>query len=437
MNKAKKFFMEKFNFPIAEGVSRRSIWRKKLLIDQWQHESPQEKIFRLKNSLVNVVEYAFQKVPYYKDLFRRIRFNPSKMKEDIRYFQEIPFLTKEIILSQPEQFLSSDFSSDEFIERKTSGSTGATFSFYYSKEDLDWSSAVVFYLNQIVSRDLSRREVHLIANETKSIVLFDIILERLKLFVVNRANVALTNYSSESSRHLLEILKSENPFLIYGLQSVLKAIIELSESPLEFRNICNCFVSSGETLDRWSADFIAEVIGCKVINRYGNAEFGAVAQSVDDPLSLKFVDGVVFPENMTICDFPEIVLTTLIGRAMPLLRYRTGDMGVVHAESDGSSTLKDIQGRLNDIVNIGGKKIHTSSFSAFLNKNFSIHDFQIVQKVDGLFEFRIITDYPEQLDHVKKKIESLTGCSINVLRIRSSELIRKGRQRKFAYYIKE
>lgn len=438
MINSKIFFKENFQFSLAEKVARRDIWRKKLLVEQWQQKNPEERKLQRQALLENIVEYAFHRVPFYRDLFRRIRFDPGKIRKDIRYFQDIPFLTKETILSQPMRFRSLDFVKSEFIEKKTSGSTGATFSFYYSKEDLDWASAVVLYLNQSVSHDLSHREVHLIATDSKEKSGFSIegFLERLKLIALNRANIYVRDFSPSVSQSLLQLMKSEKPYLIYGLQSILRAVIQ-SSNGASFRDLCQYFISSGETLDEKAVDVISQAIGCKVINRYGNAEFGAVAQSADDPLFLKFVEGIVYPENLTIQEYPEIVLTTLMGRAMPLLRYRTGDLGLLQENPDGSITLSNVHGRLNEIVTIEKKQFHTTFLASFLNNHFLIHDFQIVQRSDGVFEFRIITDCPDQLPNIKKKLTSLTGGAIMVSRIRPSELIRKGRQRKFAYFIQE
>ena len=230
MINSKIFVKEGLQFFLAEKVARRDIWRKKLLVEQWQQKNPEERKLQRQALLERIVEYAFHRVPFYNDLFRRIRFDPRKIRKDIRFFQDIPFLTKETILSQPMRFLSSDYVKNEFIEKKTSGSTGATFSFYYSREDLDWASAVILYLNQAIARDLSHREVYLIATDPKNKSVFSIegLLERLKLFALNRANIYVKDFSPSTSQSLLQLMKSEKPYLIYGLQSILRAVIQSS-----------------------------------------------------------------------------------------------------------------------------------------------------------------------------------------------------------------
>lgn len=426
-------------FPLAERYTRRHIWGKKAQLDAWKIESADEKNRRIHASLCDVVEYAEKHVPYYRNLFKRIRFEPAKLRGDIRYKEDIPFLTKEIILAHPGQFLSDEFPPSELIERKSSGSTGLTLSFYYSKDDLDWTSAVLFHLNEAVSRSLSDREVHLIYvnPNAQPVGAFEGMRERLKLMAVNRANIKIRDLSAATVQSHLLAIRAQRPYLLYGLPSSLKALVQFAQDASKYRGLCENFVSSGETLDARSAQFIHEAIGCKVINRYGNAEFGAVAQSANDPQMLRIVDGVVFPEYFVIQGYSEIVLTTLVGRAMPLIRYRTGDLGTIEHLQDGSQVLSGIHGRLHDLVAFGGRTLTTSFIAACLHSKFRIHDFQIVQRDEQLPEFRIVTDYPEQLPEIGKELAVIVGMPVKVSRVRPTDLIRKGRQMKFAHYVRE
>ena len=72
---------------------------------------------------------------------------------------------------------------------------------------------------------------------------------------------------------------------------------------------------------------IARVFECRVVDRYGLAEFGVVAYQMDgDSNALRVYDGFVWPETT---EEGEIVLTGLTNRMMPLIRYRTGDLATL------------------------------------------------------------------------------------------------------------
>lgn len=429
----------KLGYPLAERFAGRCIRQKRERFAVWQTESSDKRRARLHAALCDVVQYAASHVPYYRDLFRRIRFHPDKLRQDARYFQDIPFLTKETILANTGQLLSEEFPSRALIERKTSGSTGSTLSFYYSHDDLDWASAAVTHMNAAISRGLSDRELHLVyvdPNTTRASAL-ETLREKLKLAVVNRSNIYIRDLSADSVRIYLHTIKKQKPYLVYGLQSTLKALIQIAENESDYKGLCHYFVASGETLDARAASIIRNAIGCEVINRYGNAEFGAIAQSLQDPQVLPIIDGLVLPESLYGYGCSEIVLTTLVGRAMPLIRYRTGDLGLVKELENGTYTISHIQGRIHDIVPFGGRTLTTSYIGTHLHAHFRIHDFQIVQRGDRPPEFCIVTDFPEQLPAIEQSLTYLVGSSLTVKRIRPTDIIRKGRQMKFAYYVHE
>ena len=50
--------------------------------------------------LASTLEAAGADVPYYRDLFRTARFDPVKVRNDVRYLNELPYLTKEILREQ-------------------------------------------------------------------------------------------------------------------------------------------------------------------------------------------------------------------------------------------------------------------------------------------------------------------------------------------------
>src|SRR5579859_8258517 len=47
-------------------------------------------------ALADIVSWAGNSVPYYRELFARLRFDPEKLRRDAAYLGELPYLTKEI-----------------------------------------------------------------------------------------------------------------------------------------------------------------------------------------------------------------------------------------------------------------------------------------------------------------------------------------------------
>lgn len=439
MSKLKAILRNQLYMPLAEKLSGRRIREKITRLEQWRHESSAEKALRIANALGDTLQYAGNNVPYYRDLFRRIKFDPECVRKDIAWLNDLPHLTKEIVMMQPERFISDAFDRNTLIERKTSGSTGLTLSFFYSQAELDLASAVLRFLDLAAGKTPDDSEVYLrlIPLGGAAMSLRERILETFKEVVLNRSTVEITSLDTDQARRCLQTVRRQHPYSVYGLRSTLESIVRLADDSALCRNLSRIYISTGETLDRRAADFITSNIGCKIFNRYGNAEFGAVAQSETDSQTLRFMDGLVLPENFIVEGFSEIVLTTLHSRAMPLIRYRTGDLGKVTADSNGSYYLTDVTGRLHDLIHIGSRSFTTAYLSEFLQKRFAVHDFQIVEELDATpLEFRVVTDHPEQLEQIASALHLHLGQEVKVVRIRLSDFMRRGRQMKFTHVIR-
>jgi phenylacetate-CoA ligase len=425
--------------PLAERFAGRKIQERVAYLEEWKRVFLIEKQKKYEDALTNVLLYASVHVPYYRDLFRRIKFDPEKLRLDLAWINDVPHLTKEIVMMQPDRFISDEFEHRALIERKTSGSTGLTLSFFYSQSELDLASAVLRYLDRAAGKSLGEKEVYLrlVSPDEKISSLRNRLEDKFKDYVLNRHTIEINELSTYEAKRCLNLMCIRRPYSVYALRSTFESLLRLSEESGLCRDICKSYISTGETLERRSAEFIASAVGCDVFNRYGNAEFGAVAQSKTDTQSLHFVDGLVWPENFTVEGKPEIVLTTLPGRAMPLIRYRTGDLGNVCPDGQGGFILNNVMGRLHDLVHVGERSYTSAYFSDFFQRHFAVHDFQVVEgSGENSLEFRVVTDRPEEIELMSSALEQLLGQDVRVVRIRLSDLIRRGRQMKFSHVIR-
>src|SRR4051812_16163933 len=96
-------------YPLAERLQGRQI-RSKLsaLRAQMALPFPQRSELRRKQ-LADMLERAGSDVPYYKELFARLKFRPQLVSRDLGFLNELPFLTKDIIREQGTRLLSTAF----------------------------------------------------------------------------------------------------------------------------------------------------------------------------------------------------------------------------------------------------------------------------------------------------------------------------------------
>lgn len=136
-----------------------------------------------------------------------------------------------------------------------------------------------------------------------------------------------------------------------------------------------------------SREIIADCFGCPVAMEYGSVETGPMAyERVAGGYDvfwlhhrLEMVSGNAENES------PELVVTSLYPRAMPLLRYAVGD-SVIPSANDGKCDIEfeSVLGRCNDAVMLpNGLAIHSEAFTHVLRDLPGIHAYQIVER-EGL-----------------------------------------------------
>lgn len=135
---------------------------------------------------------------------------------------------------------------------------------------------------------------------------------------------------------------------------------------------------------------ISERWGCEVFTHYGHSEFGygcAVDCASHQGMHLRHPDlifEVVDPETgraVTAGEPGEITITTLTAEAMPLIRYRTGNLSrLITAPCLCGGVLPrlgDVEGRLsNDIVLPEGEKINIYRLDTILFSNPAVRSFE-------------------------------------------------------------
>jgi phenylacetate-coenzyme A ligase PaaK-like adenylate-forming protein len=153
---------------------------------------------------------------------------------------------------------------------------------------------------------------------------------------------------------------------------------------------------------------------CRIISWYGQTEKVILAFSEKSPPEYTVFTSYGYPY---ICDpdnkgFGEIIGTTFVNKALPLINYRTGDFAVIE-EKNNSLILKNLEGRWGkDFVFLSEKKrIPTSSINLHSSVQSEILFYQIHQKEYGKIEITILPKASaklssnEILEEFKKNME--------------------------------
>jgi phenylacetate-CoA ligase len=182
---------------------------------------------------------------------------------------------------------------------------------------------------------------------------------------------------------------------------------------------------------------ISRVFDAPVFNRYGSREVGDIACECESHEGLHVSAPTHYVEILRPDGTPtdpgevgEIVVTLLTNYAMPLIRYRIGDLGA-WAESECSCgrawpLLKEVKGRVSDtFVTEDGGELHGEFFTHLFYGEKWVKKFQVVQ--ESLLKVKVFvipSKYSElndegvqiKVENIKDRITSVIGegCQVEV-----------------------
>ncbi len=427
-------------YPLAEKVQRRRIRSKlRTLSSHAKRPFHERKTWQLQR-LGQMLQLAGESVPYYRELFAQTNFEPRTVEADPSYLQQLPYLTKDIIRREGTRLLSERFSQTALHVRKTGGSTGPSALIHYSQEALDWTAAVNLLVLEWTGKKRYWKEVHLSTRFPGSIPLRDRLKERVKCLALNRINILTDRLDDQGLARLWNELFRARPYLVQAHPSTMWALSRfVKKHSYDARGVLQVFESTGEVLDPVKRRFIQETLNCRVVNRYGNAEFGVIAYSpeLEEDGYLRLLDFMVWPEvGATEDGPPELIFTGLTNSAMPLIRYRTGDHGELQEDADGF-LLRNLRGRVHELVRVGNRTYPTHYFQDLLDRIGGITEFQILDRNDGYPLLKIVPDELESCEALSARVAHWLGNNVDVMLVDVDGLERVGRNSKFCHVVRE
>src|SRR5699024_8903957 len=182
-----------------------------------------------------------------------------------------------------------------------------------------------------------------------------------------------------------------------------------------------------EPLLKTQREIIQSFFNCDVIARYAMEEFGIIANQcvytdnyhVNDA---SFIVEVLKKESDEPADIGEegrIVITDLYSNAMPLIRYDTGDYGVLKEKcfcGYNGTILKTISGRkIQSILDSKGNKISPFSINVIMKEHQNIYQFQFIQEDLNQYKLLLITNEEfNGRNSIFKDLHDILGVNANI-----------------------
>jgi len=296
-------------------------------------KTSEKKIQELKNvRLRKIVDYAYNYVPFYRKLWKRSGISPKDIKseEDLK---KIPIIDKKVIRENYNSFISREYR--EFINqlnpqfifsRQTSGSTGKPMKIYYdilTKAHLDAVYAhALTYAGYNPFKPLLYYWWSMRENKWYS-----------KIFGYFKKIFVPIHWNELEQLKFMQKIKPEYIYyypsqLFFIAKYILHHNIKLSFRP-------KLIITHAEILTETMRKTIEDAFDSPVHDEYGSNEFNRIA------FECKYNEGYHVPEDVLIIEIlnendeevnvnetGEVVITSLLNRAMPLIRYRQEDYAI-------------------------------------------------------------------------------------------------------------
>ena len=300
-----------------------------------------------------------QKVPFYKEKFRDLSFDPEKLRS-VDSIRALPFTTKKDLRNQfPYGLLA--VSPEECVRVHTSsGTSGRATAILHTKNDVEnWSGLVARCLYGV-----GVRKSDVFQNSGG----YGLFTGGLGFHYGAQKIGALTiPASAGNSRRQVQLMVEFGTTAIHIMPSFALYLIKVFEKmgidPIKDTKLRLMFLGaephSEETRKR-----IEGLYGAKAYNSYGLSEMNGPGTSFECPIREglhiwedNFIVEIIDPEGnepVRVGTVGELVYTTLRREAMPLIRYRSGDLASFLSDPCACGRthrrISRIQGRVDDMI---------------------------------------------------------------------------------------
>jgi phenylacetate-CoA ligase len=339
--------------------------------------------------LYGILNYAVNKTEYY----RTLKWNT---------LIDFPIVNKNIIKNNSIAFRSSDYPSiDSLHVVYTGGSSGVPFMAVQDANKRNRTVADLINCQNSLGWHLGEKYVFIRGwsqNYQRS---------RLKNFCQNVIPIDSRSFDDDEINKLIRVIEKNKKLVIIGYAS---ALAEFADYIIKHRIDTSHFsvklvVSNSDMLSNHAKTALGDIFRCPIVNRYDNEEHGLLAHTNghDDIFAVNtasYIVEILKIDKDVSADKGEtgrIVVTDLFNRALPFIRYDTGDL----AKSDDEDrhnihTIYSLEGRVADsIYSAKGTPVSAATICGTLETLYNIHKYQLIQTNTNEYTLKVVCDADE------------------------------------------
>jgi phenylacetate-CoA ligase len=379
--------------------------------------------------LRELLDHAASHTEYYHTVLTNSGVITEDGDIDVENFRDIPILDKETIRSNQTDLISSDIESRDWYPNTSGGSTGEPVELVQDADVRDWKHAGKMFFNSWTGYTVGEPRIRLWGSERDVLKGTQSLQHRVKNFLMNEKWINTFNMSREDMFNTVHEINRVEPVQILAyVESVTELTEFIQRESLDVFSPEAIMTSAGR-LDRPMRETIEEVFEAPVYDRYGSREVGDMACECPSHNGLHICAPNYIIEILNEDEKPadpgepgEVVVTSLTNYAMPLIRYKIGDMAVKsRSECDCGCSwplLTEITGRISDtFITTDGNRIHGEYFTHLFYHRDWVKRFKVIQEDYDYILIKIVASAepePDELDDVREKVWEVMGGNCNV-----------------------
>ena len=358
-----------------------------------------------------IFEYARENSRFYKELYTKHGVMDLKI-ESFEDIQKVPIVNKSILREFEINDIGTCEIDDSLNIHSTSGSTGEPFKIAYSKFE-DYSSHVRLTREMMKYGYNPFKRMVLLSrydNQHKFEVEGDVrLLQKLQKYLRFFPKDVISIF--DPLPEVIKQLKEIKPYMIWSTPSYIHLLaLELQKNDQKL-NVPLC-VLMAETISSEQLKLFRERVCKNVMDAYGCMEIPSMGFSYNSIDYKNLVVNTTFAEviNQRInneAKIGDIIITNLINKTMPFIRYELGDfVGVLNEVEFPVKKIGKVHGRFEDILTMidGSTLSFHQTYQLFHDFN-EVLQYKFIQLNDKNVVLQLRLKNLEESDKVKQIAE--------------------------------
>jgi phenylacetate-CoA ligase len=320
--------------------------------------------------LKRLLEHAYANVPFYKQRFDEADVHPRDL-QTLGDLERFPIVTKDDVRQNLESMVDLNYPRERLITEHTSGSTGTSLKFYFSKERIYWSWAAYSRLFDWWGIEKGSKQAHIMGRE---FLLNPTVSQRARMAIRREKWLNCYDMSEDKMRAYTDALRRFQPEVIHGYSSGLWLLAQY----IEKNNIkgvkARVALGGVDKVYDFERELIERAFQCPLVDHYSARETGQISgQCTEGSMhiwsELHYLELINEGKPVAPGESGEVVITELENYATPLIRYALGDVASLEDKAcscgRGLPVIKELMGRKFDFFSSPDGKIVTGGY--FLN----------------------------------------------------------------------